>query len=392
MTESQCNPNPAAELYRDLGAGTSGRAATPVQVEGEASRRPRTLRYSGLRLSVNVIFAAALSALSRPFNTHASAATTPPLNPYPKAKSTSQLQALQDAKMRWVHPDERALSCPESAEVVGTVEGLARYLTQPFERAADKHRAIFRWVADRIAYDAQGFRTGSYGDCSPEGVLASRLGVCSGYAGLYKALADVVGLECIQCRGYSKGYGYKSGKKLRICHEWNCVKIDEQWHPLDACWAAGVVDHTYAFRKVFNQGWWLVPPEHFVYSHYPEDPQWTCLDAPPSLKQFGHSLLLRPAFFEHGIELASHTEALIQCRGKKPVRIKLQASGPSRYLMATLEGDSDAVEVKYDAERRRFTLVVCVPQHEGCYKLDIYVSPQQCRKYTHLVAYTIERQ
>ncbi len=60
---------------------------------------------------------------------------------------------------RWVECDQRATECPEDPEIVGSIESLAKYLTEPFETDVEKHRVIFRWVADHISYNAKALQT-----------------------------------------------------------------------------------------------------------------------------------------------------------------------------------------------------------------------------------------
>jgi len=131
-----------------------------------------------------------------------------------RGEAEAKIKADQVEKDRYKGADDRAVSCPETDDVVGSVSSLASYLTEPFERDLLKHRVLFKWITEHISYNGEGFRTGEYGDLSPDGVLKSRMGVCSGYSTLYKALADKAGIEAIECQGYCKGFGHEPGKVL----------------------------------------------------------------------------------------------------------------------------------------------------------------------------------
>ena len=87
-----------------------------------------------------------------------------------KNKAEAAMQAESEKKDRFKAADERAVQCPESADVVGNVESLAKYLVEPFTTDILKHRVIFKWITDHISYNGQGFRTGQYGDLSPAGI------------------------------------------------------------------------------------------------------------------------------------------------------------------------------------------------------------------------------
>ena len=127
------------------------------------------------------------------------------LSPGCKEKAEARLAEESQKADRFKEADDRATSCPETPDVVGSLDSLAAYLVAPFTTDLLKHRVIFRWITDHISYNGEGFRTGDYGDLSPIGVLKSRTGVCSGYSSLYKALADKAGIEAIECSGYCKG-------------------------------------------------------------------------------------------------------------------------------------------------------------------------------------------
>ena len=87
--------------------------------------------------------------------------------------------------------DRHALRAPAEAEQ--SVETLANYLAGPAKSDLDKVRAIYRWITDRIAYDAESYLSGIQGDNTPAGVLKTRKCVCQGYAELFEALADKMG-------------------------------------------------------------------------------------------------------------------------------------------------------------------------------------------------------
>lgn len=56
------------------------------------------------------------------------------------------------------------------------------------------------------------------------GILMNNKGVCAGYAGSFKLLADAAGLKNIVVTGYLQG---------SLPHAWNRVALDEQWYSLD---------------------------------------------------------------------------------------------------------------------------------------------------------------
>ncbi|MGE5622152.1 MAG: transglutaminase domain-containing protein, partial [Bacillota bacterium] len=82
--------------------------------------------------------------------------------------------------------DAHALAAPPEAE---TAPGkLARYLAQPARNDAEKARAIFRWIADRIHYDVNAYFGEKLEKIDADQVLAQRGAACDGYATLFEAL------------------------------------------------------------------------------------------------------------------------------------------------------------------------------------------------------------
>jgi hypothetical protein len=191
-----------------------------------------------------------------------------------------------------------------------TYERTAERLTEPFANEAEKARAIFTWIADRLQYDIKKFkdqqkrpqRTKITFDArkSLEEVKLKRQmemaekafkreqGVCEDYAYLFQFMCESVGLEAV----FIPGYGRNSYRDIdrphpRSNHAWNAVKIDGKWYLLDVTWAAGNTDmNSGKFTKIFKDGYFMTPPELFILTHFPEEEKWQLLDEPVGLEQF----------------------------------------------------------------------------------------------------------
>ena len=151
---------------------------------------------------------------------------------------------------------------------------------------------LFLWICDNIIYDAKSYYSGASVDCTPEGVFKTGLSICSGYARLYKDIALYINLEveCISC--YAKGAGYKIGQKMnRSNHEYNVIKLDNKWYPIDSTWGAGHVNGG-NFIKSYNELYFLPNPELLITSHFPVDDKWQLTKEKYSLEEFLKWLLL----------------------------------------------------------------------------------------------------
>lgn len=189
--------------------------------------------------------------------------------PVPYDDSTSCLQCRD-----FSHVDAHAAQFPR--HTVTSLDNLAYDLTEPFPYETEKARALFTWMHHNIAYDAESFLSGNIKAASAESTLASGLAVCDGYAGLFKSLAERVGMQTHRVVGHGKGVGYAAtgpGEPVPAYssgHAWNCVYMDGEWRLVDACWGAGTLSgRTYEPR--FNPMWFTSGPAEFGRRHFPED-------------------------------------------------------------------------------------------------------------------------
>lgn len=228
--------------------------------------------------------------MGRPDAMPASDAPPPPV-PTSSRPTTKQLEAVatKAAAIKaatclvcrdFSRPDAVAAQFPNhSLPRQDPVGYLANVLCGSFPSQTDKARAIFTWCHHNIAYDAEGF----FGNCivrgTPEETIFRGKGVCSGYADVYKAIAERAGLECVVVGGHGKGYGHtplKEGEepsaKIDANHAWNAVRIDNgEWKLLDSCWGAGNLGNQ-VYNKAFAPSMFTRSNEQFGLRHFPSDP------------------------------------------------------------------------------------------------------------------------
>lgn len=252
--------------------------------------------------------------------------TVPPPEPVTVPKPGPR-DIMDEAKFEAI--DHHALSTPESA--VDSVESLAAYLTEPAKNDLERVRAIYRWVTENISYDVQGYRTGNYGDLSPEGVLTSGSAVCSGYAVLFAQLANEAGIEVVEISGWAKGISYEVGEPIsgQTNHAWNAVQIDGGWYFIESTWGAGYVDGSRFIRR-FEEHYFLTPPEQFVYEHLPDNPDWQLLETPISKAEIAGLPHLTPVFFKNGLEIGSHAQSVVQT----DYQIAITLAAPAAVLLS----------------------------------------------------------
>ncbi len=197
--------------------------------------------------------------------------------------------------------DAHALAATAQSE--GATLTLAQYLSAGTNSDTEKARAIYRWIADRIAYDAKSFFNKTHVSADPDVVFQSRLATCGGYSALFERLAKESGLEAITINGYAKGVGHITGSSMtEPNHAWNAVKIDGKWQLLDTAWGGGYVNDG-ASVKSFSESFFLPSPEQFAFSHLPQDAAWQLLSERSLTKtEFDSLPEINVAFFNLGID------------------------------------------------------------------------------------------
>jgi transglutaminase/protease-like cytokinesis protein 3 len=223
-----------------------------------------------------------------------------------------------------------------------TVDSLAKKISASYQSDLEKTRAIFSWIAQHVSYNTAVYNAGkgyrpvkfvfdpadtvsskSAVEQTAERVFRRRIGVCDGYAKLFKTLCDYTGVQSELVLGYGKCYLEKD-TKFRTNHTWNAVKIDSNWYLLDVTWASGYVSFANEFVQHLDESYFLAQPQQFILDHYPEDLKWTLLERPPSLREFHFSPFKYKSFIKYGIVSASPANGTIEATIGDTIQIELK--------------------------------------------------------------------
>jgi len=242
--------------------------------------------------------------------------------------------------------DAHARAAPRSA--AAGVGSLARYLAAGSSSELEKARGIFVWLTANIRYDTAAYLSGRFPSTEPAAVLKRGLALCGGYANLFAALAREMGLRVQIIEGYAKGFSYRVGAVILDWsnHGWNAVNIAGDWYLVDATWGAGHLEDSGHYARQLTDFYFLVSPEHLIYTHFPRDGNWQLLPTPLSRDRFERQVFLREPFFRLGLTLDSHTEAVIETGGELDIRL---GAPPGVFLMAAVGTAGDAAEVRRTA-------------------------------------------
>ncbi len=223
-----------------------------------------------------------------------------------------------------VHPAVRAL--PASAET--SPESVGRYLASQERDPWKLARAVHDYVADRVAYDVDAYRSGAYPPQDAETTFRTRRSVCAGYSALFEAVGRAAGLTVETVVGRARGL---VSEGMGEGHAWNAVKLDGQWRLVDTTWDAGYVSAD-GFHKRYGTWYFLTPPEVFVTKHYPDDARWQLLPVARTAGEYMRAPALDPEFFADGLRLVTPDRAESDARGSvdvvidNPRRVSLMVS------------------------------------------------------------------
>jgi len=233
---------------------------------------------------------------------------------------------------------------------------LAKKLTASYTTELERIRAIFRWITENISYRSK-VRTGMRNvkskrypedeieDNAPlqplservaENVLRERVAVCDGYSRLFKTLCDYAGIRSEIVTGYARtGFG-RVGDRFKSNHTWNAVRIDSNWHLVDATWASGYFTYNSdEFIKHYNEYYFLPSPADFIKDHFPEDIKWTLLTDPPTLKEFERSPLKGQGFVKFKIMSYKPVKGIIDAEPGDSILIEIETPDVDKNLVVS---------------------------------------------------------
>ena len=250
--------------------------------------------------------------------------------------------------------DRHAASITQKPSDVAT---LAQQLTEPFASDLEKSRAIFMWIALNVQYDCRKFhnpqrpqikatskeeldrKVEEWQKDQVEKTAKSKKGVCEDYSQLFKAMCDAVGVEAVVIHGNARDFYRPHRSAHNNPHAWNAVKIDGQWHLLDATWAAGYTDpEVKKFSRKLASGFFMPPPAWFAQNHFPDDEKWQLLETPVDKAAFAQQPMIN--FGQDDFPILDFSENIAAVNGKgydRELRIKLSKQ-PKFLALATQKG------------------------------------------------------
>ena len=276
-------------------------------------------------------------------------------------------------------------------------QSLKDILKAKTENLSDKEKSyiIFLWICDNISYDVDSYFAGRDVDCTPEGVYRNGSTVCSGYSRLYKDIALYLGLEveCVNC--YAKGVSYSVGQKMaKTNHEYNVIKLNNKWYPIDSTWGAGHVEGN-KFIKSYNEFYFLANPELLIKTHFPADDKWQLTQKKYTLDEFLKWPQIKSNFYSFGFEKCFPEEGLIELKNRNNQKFIVYGNDMNQkgamcniYL---LEGNCYHQQLNADLVtfyKDRFE-VNTIFNKKGKYKVKIFGNNDRGNHYNDMLEYAV---
>ncbi|KAJ1934826.1 hypothetical protein FBU59_005572, partial [Linderina macrospora] len=186
-------------------------------------------------------------------------------------------------------------------------EALAtQHVGRPFNTPIERVRAVFMWIATNVQYDTSPppENTDEYEQQElPNAVVQRKRSRGAGYAYLFKAMMDALGIECQTISGYMRQPldGYRGAVLPVPNHVWNSVCLDGEFRLVDTACAAR--SHIMNLTSKTDPWFFLATPKELIYTHYPSQPEQQYLDPVVPLPIFWMLPYVRPAFFQNKVKL-----------------------------------------------------------------------------------------
>ncbi len=235
-------------------------------------------------------------------------------------------------------------------EVITLIKNLS--LGKP---AIDRAWMIFYWISQNIEYDLDSFFNRTIRHQTSADVFRNKKGVCDAFSTILQALCQGLQLECVKIGGYTKGYGYQSGKSIlrRADHAWNAIRIDHRWYLVDSTWGAGYIDSTKQYQKRLNPHYFFTRPEQMIYDHFPEHSKWQLISPTISMQEFILLPHVHSIFFDLQLEIVAPRDTNIVPfdRDRDLAEVLIRAPADVRLTCSVAHDESSGL-VQYDHSRK----------------------------------------
>jgi transglutaminase-like putative cysteine protease len=296
-----------------------------------------------------------------------------PLPPTPPPPEEPRFSA--DGVPEWPLPERlhpAVLELPAAAET--RIADVGRYLAGREANPWLRVKALHDYVADRVAYDVESYRSRKIPPQDAETVFRTRRSVCAGYANLLAALGAAAGETIVVIGGDARNDGADlTGEG----HAWNAARIGGRWALVDATWDAGSVNGD-RFEKDYGTAYLFAPPEVQGVTHFPEEEQWQLRTPPLSRGEFFRQPMMKAGFFAEGLELVAPDRSQVTVDGALDVSVR---NPRQRWLMAHFDDGQGGGRGDCAVDHGALSALRCAFPGSGTYRVRLFVGREQYGTY-----------
>ncbi len=168
---------------------------------------------------------------------------------------------------------------------------IAQEITQGKETKYEQAKSIYQWICKNISYDT------SYRIYTADECWEHRRGVCQAYCELFYRLAEPLEIRTTIVVGKTKDFrGQIEGKG----HSWLLVEVEDGCIFIDPTWGAGGMKDNKFQQKENDLSWFHVDPYWMIFTHWPDDEQYQCLDTAIAWETFVQLPVAYPVYGDFG--------------------------------------------------------------------------------------------
>ncbi|WP_373543646.1 transglutaminase domain-containing protein [Chamaesiphon sp.] len=211
-----------------------------------------------------------------------------------------------------IHPIVASIAPNIEGSIKSTAEYIASQESDPYLRI----KALHDYVISRVSYDFHALEIGIQPPQDAQTVFSTRKAVCGGYANLFMALSQAIGINTVAIQGdirqdlappnsISTSRGQLISNTKPTLHAWNAVKVADNWQLVDTTWDDSSSNQN---LSLYKSDYLMPPPEVMITDHFPDWSHWQLLRHPISRDYFEKQLILTPRFFNENLQVVSPVE------------------------------------------------------------------------------------
>lgn len=221
-------------------------------------------------------------------------------------------------------------------DVENSIKSVAEYIKKQERDPYLQVKALHDYVINRVSYDFNALGTGIQPSQDAQSVFSTRKAVCGGYANLFMALAQAIGIESVVIQGdirqdlappssVSTNTKQLNPSKDLTLHAWNAVKVKDNWQLVDTTWDD---INSNQDLSLYKSDYLMPPPEVMIIDRLPDSADWQLLRHPISHDYFEEQLMLTPRFFAENLKVISPVKHKTSIQSNALIQLKV----PSNYL------------------------------------------------------------